>query len=107
MPLATVVEEANRPIGTGGGGGGWKGRAQRLVVMKAKLQEAAAMIEQLRGRLGEEGSSVGLGGGLDGMSVFTRRTAATVKSAGTRVDVDASAKHELQVWTQSPLLLFF
>lgn len=179
MPLATVVEEANKPTSTTGAGAThWKGRAQKIVVLKvcvcvcvclcivclrwekgvageshlyirrvyhvfvlqldirvaprslfvclypqsgrfirqwhfdyvlhsmpsllspgqSKLKEASELIESLRERLGEEG-----GGSLqDGVSsVITKRTVGTMR---TRLDVDASAKYELQVFMPVNLL---
>ena len=87
IPLATIIEEANKPQSSGHSG--WKGRAQKIIVMKSKLKEATEALNMLRERLGEPTDFT------DGAStVFTRRTVATTR---TRLDVDASAKYELQV----------
>jgi hypothetical protein len=95
--IATVIEETSK-----GSGGGWKGRAQKIVVMKAKMKDMREEINSLRERLGEEPLP---GDGTTVMTSITRRTVATTRS---RLDVDASAKYELQVcplhyrWCCSP-----
>ena len=81
--------------GSSSGGSGWKGRAQKILLLKSKLKEARDEVAALRDRLGEDGGRLGDG---DTATVFTRKTAHTVGTSATRrIDVDSVAKYELQV----------
>lgn len=96
VPLATVIEEVNKAGNTGNTS--WKGRAQKIVVLKARVKEMREEIDSLRERLGEAPLP------SDASTVMTRRTVSTMR---TRLDVDASAKYELQVRLRTALRLVF
>jgi hypothetical protein len=86
--------------GTSSQAGGWKGRAQKILLLKAKLKEARDEINLLRERVGEEAMRFGDDGTA---TVMTRRTAQTgMTSATRRIDVDSVAKYELQVGWPCP-----